>query len=55
VSRNHVTGSSKATTGTPSNIHWKKLSSIPRSLRKPMAIRLVGEPTGVPMPPMEAA
>ena len=42
--------------GTASDIQRKKEISTPASERiRPMAIRFGGDPTGVPMPPIDAA
>ena len=55
VTMSHRRGRRMATTGIPSIIHWTKESGTPRSSRNAMAMTLVGDPTGVPMPPMDAA
>ena len=42
--------------GTPMAIHWKNvISTSAKRCSMPMPMRLGGVPTGVPIPPMEAA
>jgi hypothetical protein len=52
----HMAGMIRTAAGTPSIIHWGKVMTVWNSrCMKPMAIRLVGVPTGVMIPPTEAA